>query len=37
MTEDEIADMFLEECLYNAGIIHDSPFDNDNEISEDPS
>ena len=35
MTEDEIADMFLEECLYNAGIIDESPFDN--EIPEDPS
>ena len=35
MTEDEIADMFLEECLYNAGIIDESPFDD--EIPEDPS
>ena len=35
MTEDEIADMFLQECLYNAGIIDESPFDD--EIPEDPS
>tara|TARA_B100001029_G_C14608194_1_gene207571 strand:+ start:369 stop:470 length:102 start_codon:yes stop_codon:yes gene_type:complete len=27
MTEDEIAQMFLDECLYNAGIIEESPFD----------
>jgi len=26
MTEDEIAQMFLDECLYNAGIIEESPF-----------
>ena len=29
MTEDEIAQMFLDECLYNAGIINESPFDNE--------
>mgnify|MGYP001205906454 CR=1 FL=1 len=27
MNEDEIAQMFLDECLYNAGIIDNSPFD----------
>ena len=27
MNEDEIAQMFLDECLYNAGIIDKSPFD----------
>ena len=38
MTEDEIADMFFQECLYNAGIIHESPFDNEiPEVLEDPS
>jgi len=34
MTEDEIADMFFQECLYNAGIIDESPFDD--EIPEVP-
>ena len=29
MTEDERAQMFLDECLYNAGIIDKSPFDED--------
>tara|TARA_B100000575_G_C23031142_1_gene593669 strand:- start:806 stop:907 length:102 start_codon:yes stop_codon:yes gene_type:complete len=27
MNEDEIAQMFLDECLYNAGIDEKSPFD----------
>jgi hypothetical protein len=31
MTEDEIAQMFLDECLYNAGIIDESPFDEEAE------
>ena len=34
MNEDEVAQMFLDECLYNAGIIDQSPF-NDEEIKED--
>ena len=34
MSEDEIAQMFLDECLYNAGIIDKSPFD-DEDIKED--
>ena len=29
MSEDEIAQMMLEECLYNAGIIEESPFENE--------
>ena len=32
MNEDEIAQMFLDECLYNAGIIDKSPFDEEEEI-----
>jgi hypothetical protein len=31
MTEDEIAQMFLDECLYNAGIIEESPFEEEEE------
>ena len=31
MNEDEIAQMFLDECLYNAGIIENSPFDEEEE------
>ena len=31
MNEDEIADMFRDECLYNAGIIDKSPFDDEEE------
>ena len=27
MNDDEVAQMMLEECLYNAGIIDKSPFD----------
>ena len=27
MSEEEIAQMFLDECLHNAGIIDKSPFD----------
>ena len=29
MTEDEKAQMFLDECLYNAGVKDKSPFDED--------
>ena len=31
MTEDEKAQMFLDECLYNAGIIEESPFEEESE------
>ena len=31
MNEDEIAQMFLDECLYNAGIIEESPFEEEEE------
>jgi len=31
MTEDERAQMFLDECLYNAGIIEESPFDDEED------
>jgi len=31
MNEDEIAQMFLDECLHNAGIIDKSPFDEEEE------
>ena len=31
MTEDEKAQMFLDECLYNAGIIDKSPFEENTE------
>jgi len=34
MSEDEIAQMFLEECLENAGIIDKSPFEEE-ETDED--
>ena len=34
MTEDEKAQMFLDECLYNAGIIDNSPFDEEEETEE---
>ena len=34
MNEDEIAQMFLDECLYNAGIIDKSPFDEEEDIEE---
>ena len=34
MNEDEIADMFRDECLYNAGIIDKSPFHDDEEEEE---
>ena len=33
MSDDEIAQMILEECLHNAGIIEESPFENE-EIEE---
>ena len=33
MTDDEVAQMMLEECLHNAGIIEESPFENE-EIEE---
>ena len=32
MTDDEIAQMFLDECLYNAGIIDQSPFAEEGKI-----
>ena len=35
MTDDEIAQMMLEECLHNAGIIEKSPFDESTFIEED--
>ena len=31
MTEEEIAQMFLDECLYNDGIIEKSPFDEEDD------
>ena len=31
MNEDEIAQMFLDECFHNAGIIDKSPFDEEDE------
>ena len=35
MTEDEIAQMFLDECLHNAGLKEESPFDdNDKDDTE---
>ena len=34
MNEDEVARMFLDECLYNAGIIENSPFDEEEDIEE---
>ena len=34
MTEDERAQMFLDECLYNAGIIENSPFDEEEDTEE---
>ena len=34
MNEDEIEDMFRDECLYNAGIIDKSPFHDDKEEEE---
>ena len=34
MTEDERAQMFLDECLYNAGIIENSPFDEEEDTKE---
>ena len=33
MTDDEIAQMMLEECLHNAGIIEKSPFDDEEDDS----
>ena len=33
MSDDEIAQMMLEACLHNAGIIEESPFETD-EIEE---
>jgi hypothetical protein len=35
MNEDEIAQMFLDECLHNAGIIDKSPFDEEEEEDDD--
>ena len=34
MTEDEKAQMFLDECLYNAGIIAESPFEEESDEQE---
>ncbi len=34
MNDDEVAQMMLEECLYNAGIIDNSPFDEEEETEE---
>ena len=34
MNDDEIAQMMLEECLHNAGIIDKSPFDDEEEDTE---
>jgi hypothetical protein len=34
MNEDEIAQMFLDECLHNAGIIENSPFDEEEDTEE---
>jgi len=34
MNEDEIAQMFLDECLCNAGIIDESPFEEEEETQE---
>ena len=31
MTEDEKAQMFLDECLYNAGIKEESPFEEESD------
>ena len=34
MNDDEVAQMMLEECLHNAGIIDKSPFDEEEEDTE---
>ena len=34
MNDDEVAQMMLEECLYNAGITDKSPFDDEEEEKE---
>jgi len=34
MNDDEIAQMMYEECLHNAGIIDKSPFDEEEEDTE---
>ena len=34
MNDDEVAQMMLEECLYNAGIIENSPFVEEEENKE---
>ena len=34
MNDVEVAQMMLEECLYNAGIIDKSPFDEEEETEE---
>ena len=31
MNEDERAQMFLDECLYNAGLIDQSPFEEEDD------
>ena len=35
MNEDEIAQMFLDECLHNAGIIDKSPFHEEDDEEDD--
>ena len=35
MTDDEVAQMMLEECLHNAGIIDKSPFEEEKEEKKD--
>ena len=34
MNDEEVAQMMLEECLHNAGIIDKSPFDEEEETEE---
>ena len=34
MNDDEVAQMMLEECLHNVGIIDNSPFDEEEETEE---
>ena len=34
MNDEEVAQMMLEECLHNAGIIDKSPFDEEEEDTE---
>ena len=34
MNDDEVAQMMLEECLHNAGIIENSPFEQEEDTEE---